>query len=129
MRSPSSTSSKGASALEFALVLPLLVLLLMGILDWGYYFYAEQVVTNAAREGARAGSLQATEPALAQSEALAAVRAHLTGGGLEAARATVAADLGADSVRVVVDYPTGSLTGLTGLVVPAGAHAAAEMRR
>ncbi len=45
----------GASAVEFAIVLPVLVLFLFGIIEFGIYLYNKQVVTNASREGARAG--------------------------------------------------------------------------
>lgn len=44
-------------AVEFALLLPILILLVMGGIDWGYYFFIQQVATNAAREAARAGSV------------------------------------------------------------------------
>jgi Flp pilus assembly protein TadG len=40
-----------------ALVLPLLMLVIMGIIDFGFLFREMSVVTNAAREGARAGIL------------------------------------------------------------------------
>lgn len=43
----------GAAAVEFALVLPLLLILLAGIVDFGRAFYTQVVLTNAAREGAR----------------------------------------------------------------------------
>jgi Flp pilus assembly protein TadG len=45
----------GASAVEFAIVLPLLVLLLFGTIEFGLLLYNQQVITNASREGARAG--------------------------------------------------------------------------
>lgn len=48
---------RGQSLVEFALVLPLLVLLLYGLAEFGFLLYAHVQVTNAAREGARAGSL------------------------------------------------------------------------
>ena len=54
MRSKSS-SQKGASAVEFALVLPLLMLITFGIIEFGMLMYNKQVITNASREGARAG--------------------------------------------------------------------------
>jgi hypothetical protein len=41
-------------AVEFALVLPLLLLLVLGGIDWGYYFFVGEIAANAAREGARA---------------------------------------------------------------------------
>lgn len=45
------------SLVEFALVLPLLASLLIGLADFGFLFYGHVQVANAAREGARAGSL------------------------------------------------------------------------
>lgn len=46
---------RGAAAVEFAIVLPFLMLLLMGIIELGLLFYNQQVLTNASREGARSG--------------------------------------------------------------------------
>jgi Flp pilus assembly protein TadG len=54
MRSKTSPQ-KGASAVEFALVLPLLMVITFGIIEFGTYLYNVQVITNASREGARAG--------------------------------------------------------------------------
>jgi len=48
-------SQKGVAAVEFAIVLPLLVLLLFGIIEFSILFYDKAVITNASREGARAG--------------------------------------------------------------------------
>jgi Flp pilus assembly protein TadG len=45
----------GQSVVEFALILPLLVLFLVAILEWGLVLYDKAIITNAAREGARAG--------------------------------------------------------------------------
>lgn len=45
----------GAVLVEFAVVIPFLLLLLMGIVEVGLLFYNQQVLTNASREGARAG--------------------------------------------------------------------------
>jgi hypothetical protein len=47
----------GQSLTEVALVLPLLVLLLMGLVEFGFLLYAHNQVANAAREAARAASL------------------------------------------------------------------------
>jgi Flp pilus assembly protein TadG len=47
----------GQSAVEIALTLPLLLLVLFGIIVSVFTFYAYIQVSNAAREGARAGSL------------------------------------------------------------------------
>jgi Flp pilus assembly protein TadG len=45
----------GASAVEFALILPLLILILFGTIELGLYLFNKNVITNASREGARAG--------------------------------------------------------------------------
>lgn len=46
-------SDHGAELVEFALVLPMLLLIFGGIIDFGLIMQRQQVVTNAAREGAR----------------------------------------------------------------------------
>jgi Flp pilus assembly protein TadG len=46
---------RGAALVELAMVLPLLLLILMGIVELGLLFYNQQVLTNASREGARTG--------------------------------------------------------------------------
>jgi Flp pilus assembly protein TadG len=49
--------NKGQSLVEFALVIPLLVLVIAGLFDLGRAFYSLITITNAAREGARYGTL------------------------------------------------------------------------
>jgi len=46
---------KGTAAVEFALVLIPLILLIFGAIEFGVLLYNKQVITNASREGARAG--------------------------------------------------------------------------
>ena len=46
-------SERGAELIEFALVFPLLLLLVLGMVDFGFLFQRYEVLTNAAREGAR----------------------------------------------------------------------------
>jgi Flp pilus assembly protein TadG len=48
---------RGAALVEFALVLPLLLVVIAGVVDFGFLFQRYEVVTNAAREGARLASL------------------------------------------------------------------------
>jgi Flp pilus assembly protein TadG len=49
--------SSGQSMVEFALILPLFLLLVFGVLDFGRAVYADSTITNAAREGARFGMI------------------------------------------------------------------------
>jgi Flp pilus assembly protein TadG len=51
------TDETGAEIIEFTFVLPLLLLIVAGIIDFGFLFQRYEVVTNAAREGARVGVL------------------------------------------------------------------------
>jgi Flp pilus assembly protein TadG len=46
---------KGGSAVEFAVIAPLLFLILFGIIEFGILLYDKAMITNASREGARAG--------------------------------------------------------------------------
>jgi Flp pilus assembly protein TadG len=46
-------SDQGAAAIEFALVLPLFVLLTFSIIDFGWYFFVEHTLQYATREGMR----------------------------------------------------------------------------
>jgi len=48
-------NQKGAAIVEFAIVLPLLLLLFIGICEFGILWYNSQIIVNASREGARAG--------------------------------------------------------------------------
>ncbi len=64
------SSQKGAAAVEFAIVLLPLILITFGIIEFATYLYNQQVITNASREGARAGivasSPRVTYPAIQQ---------------------------------------------------------------
>ena len=48
-------NQKGATAVEFAIVLSLLITLIFGIIEFGLFIFNRQIITNAAREGARSG--------------------------------------------------------------------------
>ena len=48
-------NERGAAAIEFAVVLPLLLMLVFGIIEFGLLLYNKAMITNASREAARAG--------------------------------------------------------------------------
>ena len=56
-------SEEGAQLVEFALTFPMMLLLMLGIIDFGLAFQRYQVLTNAAREGARVAVLPGYAPA------------------------------------------------------------------
>lgn len=47
--------AKGQSLVEFALVIPILLLVIFGLFDLGYAVFIKNMISNAAREGARTG--------------------------------------------------------------------------
>jgi hypothetical protein len=53
---------KGGAAVEFAFVLPLLLIFVFGIIEFSILFYNKAMMTNASREGARAGIVFVTDP-------------------------------------------------------------------
>jgi Flp pilus assembly protein TadG len=124
----------GAAAVEFALVLPLFLTLVLGAIDWGWFFFIDQVVTNCAREGARAGTVLAPPPTTTSANAVAVAKKasedFLTAANFlpQGVRASVTTIDGTDAIQVTVTYPAGSLTGLLSNVMPASARATAVMR-
>ena len=79
-------SERGAVLVEAAIALPLLLLVVMGIIDFGRLFQRYEVVTNAAREGARVAVL----PGYAAADAQDRVKQYLAAGGLDKALVTFA---------------------------------------
>lgn len=71
-------SERGAELIEFALILPLLLLIMLGIVDFGFMFQRYEVLTNAAREGARIAVL----PGYTTADVQARVCAYVKTGGL-----------------------------------------------
>jgi Flp pilus assembly protein TadG len=101
-------SERGAELIEFALVLPVLLVVVAGILDMGFLFKDWEVVTNAAREGARAAAL----PGWVQEDVEERVNKYIAGGGLEGEAVTTVAPVtvtvggrAINAVKVTVSYP------------------------
>ncbi|GAA6527561.1 TadE/TadG family type IV pilus assembly protein [Intrasporangium sp. DVR] len=55
-------AERGAAAVEFAILLPVVLLIIGGIVDFGRFFFAKIELTNAAREGARAAVVTTGTP-------------------------------------------------------------------
>jgi Flp pilus assembly protein TadG len=73
-------SESGAELIEFAFVLPILLLVVAGIIDFGFLFREYEVITNAAREGARLSSLGDSYQA---ADVQARVTSYVTSAGLD----------------------------------------------
>ena len=88
---------RGQALVEFALVLPLLMLLILGIVEFGRAWNAKQILTDAAREGARLSVVG--DPSITDtSQVNPTIR-------------TIIALAGLDSSTVTISYPDGFKTG------------------
>lgn len=59
-------NEKGQSLVEFALILPLILLILMGILEFGVMLNSYLAINHASKEGARLGALGGTDAQVLQ---------------------------------------------------------------
>jgi len=98
---------------EFALVAPVLVLLVFGLLEYGRMVMVQQVLTNATREGARMGVLDGATA----SEVTTFVEDYLEGASIDGGDVTIDPPEPSDAafgepVTVTVDVPFDQVTWL-----------------
>ncbi|MBO1031716.1 pilus assembly protein [Tessaracoccus sp. SD287] len=112
-RARSSRDERGAQAVEFALVLPVLLLLLLGIMEFGSLYSKQMMITEAARAAARSMALF-NVPDKAQTAAKdAAPRLTLTNAEIKISP-TSCPPTGDTDVVVTITRTTPMLTGLFG---------------
>ena len=80
-------------AVETALILPFLMMVILGIIECGQVMTSQEVITNASREGARLGSLGGstigTSTSTGVNEVNYRVRSSLDAGGISSSAATI----------------------------------------
>ncbi len=101
-------SSRGQALAEFALILVVLMLIVLGIVDLSRAVYIRSVVANAAREGARYAIVH---PGAGQDEIAERARALIVGFDAEQVAVTMTQP-DPDHVQVVVTYTFYPATGL-----------------
>ncbi len=107
------STSRGQELVELSLLIPVLLLITFGVLDMGRLFHAAITITNAAREGARAGTFDPNDvPGI-----IAAVQVEAQGSGIDLSSSTIAVSCpqGCGSglaVRVTISYPFQFIMGL-----------------
>jgi Flp pilus assembly protein TadG len=84
--------SSGQSLIEFALVLPMLLVLVFGIVEFGNAWRHYQLITNTAREGARIAVLPSSTGATVDS----VINDRLNRSGLDTTKATI--------TKTILDY-------------------------
>ena len=119
---------EGQAAVELALALPIVVLLVLAVVQVVLVGRDQVAVVDAAREGARAASRASgtgADPVAAGSQA-----ARAAAGGLEAPRLSVAVALGPVNVTVTVSYRSPTDVPFAGRLLPdIDLHATVVMRR
>lgn len=106
---------RGQAIIELAMTLPLLLLVVLGIFDFGFMFQRYEVVTNAAREGARVGVLPDYQLGDAENRALQ----YLDAGGLGGPGITTVAAASCVPARALAANTRCAAAALTTATLPA----------
>jgi Flp pilus assembly protein TadG len=104
---PGLIAIRGQTLTEFALVIPVVVLLFVGIVDLGRMVYAYNAVSNAAREGGRTGIVNQTVSAIRQQAA-----AQATGLEIDTSPPTCTAGVPSGPSGVCVEFRTSNLASI-----------------
>jgi len=116
-------NERGVALLELAIITPVLLLLIMGIVEFGWIFNGYITLTGAAREGARVAAVNGNYEKAVDDHINALPRLSVSSisksGGAEQG----------DEITVVVDGEITLLVGLLPLVDPFPLNAEATMRR
>ena len=99
--------ARATAVVEFAVVLPLLLTILFGIIEYGYVFMVRQTLQHGAREGARLASLATSEAPFAN--VLARVDATMGSTNLAGYTATITTGVCNETVTISIPYNDVSL--------------------
>ena len=108
-------SQKGQSLVEFALVVPILIVILFSIIEFGRLWETVNILTSAAREGSRVAAVNQSLNDVNVSRAVSAAQNVLTAGHIDNATISVLGPNSTDEVTVVVSM---SYTPITGSIIP-----------
>jgi len=106
------SSEKGQSAVEFALVLPLLLVLLLGIIEFGWFLNAKITITGAAREGARHYAIHKNDTAGVENIVSNYLNPAIVS--TSTVSATTADSTTTPIIKMAVVTVTGQVSGITG---------------
>lgn len=121
-----SRRGRGAAAVELALVLPILVILLLGIMEFGYAFFIQSSVAGAARVGVRNYTINWTQPN-AEATAIALAKTDVPNPtDVASASFQSACAVAGGQTTMVLTYQYHSLTGLFDWVLGSTIHVSGE---
>ena len=114
------TRDRGAAAVEFAIVLPVLISLILGIIAFGHAFFVQAALANAARDGVRVMALH-NKPAEASAAAVSSASGVVA---LNASHVVVTPTSckangvsGPETATVTIEYPLELLGGIGNVTV------------
>lgn len=112
-------TQRGQAVVEMALVLPILIMLIFGIIEFGRILNTYMIVTNLSREGARQGATGGTD-----AEIVTAVKSGTNSNQINPNNLTVIINPAANSPRargssvgVRVSYPVDIIAPVIGTVI------------
>jgi Flp pilus assembly protein TadG len=117
------SGERGASAVEFGLIVPILLILVLGIVEFGHAFQVQGTLSAAAREGARAMALRNDQAQAkdAVQAAAAALNPGVSDAQISISPAACPAGATTQNVTLTISYPMpfvtdffGAEIGLTG---------------
>ena len=103
---------RGSNAVEFGLIVPILLILGLGIVEFGHAFQVQGTLSSAAREGARAMALRNDQAQAkdAVQEAASTLDPDITDAQITITPASCPTGTTTTNVRLTVDYPMPFLT-------------------
>jgi Flp pilus assembly protein TadG len=113
-RCPQHRRDRGAAAVEFALVVPVLLLLVLGIAEFGRAYNIQTTLSGAAREGVRSMAVQ-NDPGAARAAAQRAAASLPLGDGdisISPASCPVGSEAPAATATVTITYRMAFVTSL-----------------
>lgn len=99
MVTPTSRRDRGAALVEFAMILPILILLIFGVIEFGRGYHTKSTLTHAARESVRVAALDSGDPVATARNAAP----NLDGGAITVTVSSDPCTLG-DPVTVTLEY-------------------------
>ncbi|BCW79507.1 TadE/TadG family type IV pilus assembly protein [Arthrobacter sp. NicSoilC5] len=106
-------SERGAAAVEFAILLPLLLMLVLGTIEFGRAYNAQITLTNAARDGVRVMAINndAAAAKTAAQNAAASVSSTIPASDITLSTATCSTG---NQVTLTINYTLSTITGIAG---------------
>lgn len=112
------SDKRGQALVELALILPILILLIMGTMEFGRIFHSYLLITNASREGARVGIVGASNDVIKNNVKDVAVSLGLTDSQISITPVDQSSRTRGAPLTIKVDYSVSLITPVLDAIVP-----------